>query len=149
MREVAIGRALGNSFKGKHTFGKEGTFQKTHEGGQVKDSRRDLILGHSSSGSAHENGGSRFREKLGGCLFKKFRQNWPHALVWPRKGFVCGRPHCSQRAVFLPYPSLVIIRMVLLMSMSSGGFFFLRGVGRTFGSAATKFSSGSSTPSSQ
>jgi hypothetical protein len=46
MREVAIGRALGNSFKGKHTFGKEGTFQKTHEGGQVKDSRRDLILGH-------------------------------------------------------------------------------------------------------
>ena len=74
--------------RNKHSFEgrkKPSLLRKLRKG---KDSRRGLILGHSSSGSAHENGRSRFREKLGGCLLKKFKQNWPHTLVRPEKNFV-------------------------------------------------------------
>ena len=63
-------------------------FRETQGNRQVNDYRSDLILGHSSSVSAHENGGSRIREQFDGSHFKKFRQNWPHTLVRPEKNFV-------------------------------------------------------------
>ena len=60
-------------------------FTETRKRGPLNVYRRDHILGHSSSVSAHQNGGSRLRDKCGGRHLKKFKQTWPHTLMWPGK----------------------------------------------------------------